>query len=147
MVDQTLRQVETQLGRPAETLVELDRRPLHLLAQPGSYVTLTLRDRATREVLEPTVDLRTGRVVNATELKQRDRDAIERRSALTPRLRRLLLRHPDLTEVHVEVTNSLGGQRRIIVDSVGVLGLADGPDVVRVDTIEETEIPDGTPAT
>ncbi|HEX6683900.1 MAG TPA: hypothetical protein VF062_13945 [Candidatus Limnocylindrales bacterium] len=139
-MDETLRQVATRLGRPAEKLVELDRRPLRLLTQPGSYATLTLRDRDTGQILEPTVDLATGRIVDATEIRQRERDAIERRGALTARLRRLLLRHPDVGEIQVQVTKTHGAQSQVVTDPAGVLGLADDPDVVRVDTTGEVEV-------
>jgi hypothetical protein len=125
--------VAGQLGRPAGALVELDRRPLALLTEPGFYLTLTLRDRQTREVLEPSVDLRTGRVVDAAELRRRDRDAVERRTTLTPRLRRLLLRHPELPSVRVRVQR--GGQvaEQVTTDAAGVLALADEEGVLGVD--------------
>jgi hypothetical protein len=143
VADDLVTLVAGQLGRPADALVELDRRPLALLTDPGPYVTLTLRDRGSRQVLEPTVDLRSGRLVDAAGLRQRDRDAVERRTALTPRLRRLLLRHPDLPSVRVSVQRAGGGTEEVTTDAAGVLALADDPGVVGVDRRGDVVVLDG----
>lgn len=140
--DDLLEQLAGQLGRPADTMVELDRRPLRLLVDRGSYLTVTLRDRVSREVLEPTVDLDTGVLVDADELRARDREAVERRPTIAPRLRGLLLRHPGLPAFEVLVAHVGGEIERVTSDATGVLVLADDPDVSRVDVAGETEIPD-----
>jgi hypothetical protein len=141
--DDLIEQLAIQLGRPADRLVELDRRPLQLLVHPGSYITVTLRDRQSREVLEPTLDLHTGNLVDAHDLRKRDREAVERRAALAPPLRRLLLRHPDLPSLEVLVTRGRGPVERLTSDPAGILSLADDPDVVRIDSAGEAEIRDG----
>jgi hypothetical protein len=138
-----VRLVAEQLGRPAEALVELDRRPLRLLVQPGPYLTVTVRDRQTRQVLEPTVDLVTGRLVDASALRERDRAALERRPALTAPLRRLLLRHPDLPRLDVLVRRRDGGVETVATDVDGVLALADDPDVVRIELHGDALVQDG----
>jgi hypothetical protein len=140
--DDLIQRLAVQLGRPADRLVELDRRPLRLLLQGGSYITVTLRDRQTREILEPTLDLQTGNLVDAHELRNRDREAVERRTALAPGLRRLLLRHPDLPSLDVLVTRTGGSTERLTSHPADILALADNPAVVHIDSSGDTEIPD-----
>ena len=130
------------LDVPAEQLVELDRRPLPLLATPGSFVVVTVRDRATGAVRDVAIEEQTGRLVDAAELRERDRSAIDQRSALSPRLRRLLLRHPGLDVVDVTVTRGDGTVTQEATGAAGVLALADDPRVVRVEPAGDTVIPD-----
>jgi hypothetical protein len=140
--DDLVQRLAVQLGRPADRLVELDRRPLRLLIRGGSYITVTLRDRQSKEILEPTLDLQTGNLVDAHELRKREREAVERRTALAPRLRRLLLRHPDLPSLEVLVTRTGGSTERVTTNPADILALADNPAVVRIDSSGEAEILD-----
>lgn len=139
--DNVLQLVAHGLNRPANTLNELDRRPLPSLLHRGPFLTVTLRDKVSREILEPTLDLSTGLLVDATALRQRDREAVERRAALTPRLGRLLLRHPDLPTVQILVTRHGQSEPRAL-DPLAVLALADAPDVTQLDVAVDPEIPD-----
>lgn len=136
------RRIAEHLDVPADQLVELDRRPLPLLVTPGSYVVVTVRDRGSGAVLDVALDERTGRLVEAADLQERDRSAIERRTALSPRLRRLLLRHPGLEAFDVTVTGRDGEVTRERAGAAGVIALADDPRVVRVEPTGDTVIPD-----
>jgi len=70
-----LQLVAAALGRPAEQLVELDRRSLRLAFVPGEFATVTVRDRLTREVLEATIDLASGAAADPSALRGRNRQA------------------------------------------------------------------------
>lgn len=140
--DDVLEILAEQLGRPVDKIVELDRRPFRLLVNSGSYLTVTLRDRVTREILEPTLDLEAGTLIDADELRTRDREEVDARTAIAPRLRRLLLRHPGLPPFEVLVVRTGGETERVSSDAAGVLVLADDPEVSRVDIVGETEIRD-----
>lgn len=140
--DDVLRIAGAALGRPVDVLVELDRRPFRLAFLPGSYVTVTVRDRTTREVLEPTLDLDTDTAVDADALRRLDRAAAEQRRALTPDLRDLLLRHPDLRRIEVRATRADGSTDALVTDAPGVASLADAPDVVRIALATDPEILD-----
>ena len=139
--DDVLRILARRLDRPLESLVELDRRPLPSLLHRGPLLTVTLRDKVSREVIEPTLDLTTRELVDATALRQRDQEAVQRRAALTPRLGRLLLRHPDLPTVEVLVIRR-GRTERVILNPVAILTLADAPDVTQLDVAVDPEIRD-----
>ncbi len=140
--DDLLEQLAARLDRPAHTLVLLDHRPLRLLLVPGSYVTATLRDKVTREVLEPTLDLTDGRLVEPERLRAADRAAAEEYTSLSPALRGLLLRHPDLVAFPVVVTRSGGTTEFFSGDAAQVLALAGAPDVSVVDVAGDVEIRD-----
>jgi hypothetical protein len=140
--DDLVAQLAAQLGRASHSLVELDRHPFRLLFIGGSFLTLTLRDQASREILEPTIDMGSRRVVDVGELRERDRAAAEERTTLTPRVRNLLLRHPDLPAFTVVVVRSDGRSEQVTGDADRVLALADDPDVSRVDIVGDIEIPD-----
>jgi hypothetical protein len=140
--DDLLDQLAAQLGRSSHSLVELDRRPFRLLFIGGSFLTLTLRDRASHEILEPTIDMGSRQVVDARELRERDRAAAEERTTLTPRVRNLLLRHPDLEAFTVFVVRSGGRSEQVTTDADRVLALADDPEVIRVDIVGDIEVPD-----
>lgn len=139
--DDVLRILARRLDRPVDTLVELDRRPLPSLLHRGPLLTVTLRDKVSREVLEPTLDLTTGELVDATALRQRDQETVQRRAALTPRLGRLLLRHPDLPTVDVLVIRR-GQTERVVLNPVAILAVADDPDVTQLDVAVDPEIRD-----
>jgi hypothetical protein len=130
------------LDRPVHRLVLLDQRPLQLLLVPGSYLTVTVRDTVSREVLEPTLDLDSGRLVEAEGLRAADRAAAAERTALSPGLRSLLLRHPDLAALTVVVTRSGGTTELFTGDAAEVLDLADRPDVSSVDVAGDVVIRD-----
>ncbi len=131
-----------QLGREGHTLVVLDERPLRLLLATGSYLTMTLRDKTTGEILEPTIDLTNGMLVDPRRLREKDRAAAAGYIALTPRLRDLLLRHPHLTAFTVAVRRTGGETERCTVDAAQVLALAQASDVVGLDIAEDVVVPD-----
>lgn len=137
-----LEQLASRLARPADTLVLLDQRPMRLLLLPGSYLTVTLRDRVTREVLEPTIDLTNATLVDAERLRAADRAAADEYTALSPGLRSLLLRHPDLVALTVLATRSGGTTELFTGDAARVLALAEAPDVTTVDVADDVEIQD-----
>ena len=116
--------------------------PFRLLFIGGSFLTLTLRDQASHEILEPTIDMDSRRVVDLRELRERDRAAAEQRTTLTPRVRNLLLRHPDVSAFTVVVDRSGGRSEEVTGDADRVLALADDPDVSRVDIVGDVEVPD-----
>jgi hypothetical protein len=100
--------VGSALGRPAEELQELDRRPLAFAFLEGRYATFVVRDRRTGEILEVTMDLDSGRRVDLSELRQLDQERAQVRGRkLEPDLLRILLRHPDLEQVQVRIHFSL----------------------------------------
>ncbi len=140
--DDVRRWIAVHLDVPVDQLVELDRQPLPLLATPGSYVVVTVRDRVSGAVRDVAMEERTGRVADAAELRERDRSALDQRSALSPRLRRILLRHPGLDAVDVTVTHRDGAVTRERTGTAGVVALADDPRVVRVEPAGDTVIPD-----
>jgi len=140
--DDLLEQLAARLDRPAHTLVLLDQRPLRLLLVPGSYVTVTLRDKVSREVLEPTLDLTNGRLVYAERLRAADRAAADEHTSLSPGLRSLLLRHPDVVALTVVATRSGGTTELFTGDAAQVLALADATDVSSVDVAGDVEIRD-----
>lgn len=107
-MDYPLRDVASILGRPVEELQELDRRPLPLAFLGGRYGAFVIRDLTTGETLDVTLDLNSGRPVDPVELRRLDRErgAVEGRK-LEPRLLEVLLRHPDLEQVQVQLHFSL----------------------------------------
>jgi hypothetical protein len=105
-------------------------------------VTLTVRDRQSRDVYEVTLDADTGHVVDATALRAQDREAAERHTALEPRLRAFLLRHPHVPGLEVLVTRADGTLNRVTTDPAGVVALADDPTVVQVRGAGDTVVPD-----
>jgi hypothetical protein len=137
-----LDKLAAQLGREGHTLVVLDERPLRLLVETGSYLTMTLRDRTTGEMLEPTIDLTNGMLADARRLREKDRAAAAGYTALTPRLRDLLLRHPHLAAVAVAIRRTGGATARFTGDARQVLALAQAPDVVELDIAEDVVVPD-----
>jgi len=142
-VSDLLALVGAALERPAEGLVELERRPLRLVFLPGDYVTLTLRDRGTREVFDVTVSPGTGEVHRREDLRSRDREAAARVVTLDPGLRSLLLRHPGLDALLVRVTSD-SRSRRLTASAADVVSLAREPGVRRVELLAEPEVPDST---
>lgn len=132
------------LGRPADELFELDRRPLRLAFLDRTYETIVVRDRATGTTVEATLDAATGERADPAELLQRNRElAAKLGGPLSPTLRDLVLRHPDITAVDVAVTRegdleptSLRASARELV------GLAQQPGVAWIELLEDPEIPD-----
>jgi hypothetical protein len=140
----TLAQVAAALGRPAEQLLELDRRPLRLAFLDGEYETVVVRDRATEETVETTLDSATGEPADTEELLRRDRQlAASVGGSLSPQLRDLVLRHPELEALEVAVTRvddpaptTLRASARELVT------LAQEPDVVGIELLEDPVILD-----
>ena len=140
----TLEQVAAAAGRPVERLTELDRRRQHFGFLPGSYETVVVRDQETGETLEVTLDAASGQPVDPAELVRRDRQLAARRAGpLSPALRDLALRHPELRDVRVAVARSgdaeptplRAGMREIIE-------IAEDPGVDRIELLEDPEILD-----
>lgn len=100
--------VADQLGRPADALQEIDRRPLPLAFLEGRYETYVVRDVETGERLEITLDLDSGRSVDPAELRSQDRSlATSKDRKLKPVLLDLLLRHPALERIEVRLNFAL----------------------------------------
>jgi hypothetical protein len=140
----TLEHVAAALGRPAEELVELDRRPLRLAFLDRTYETIVVRDRATGATVEATLDAATGERADPAELLPRDRQlAANLGGPLSPTLRGLVLRHPDLVAVHVAVTREGDPEPTPLRASVReVVELAREPGVARIELLEDPEILD-----
>jgi hypothetical protein len=139
-----LTQVGAVLGRAPEALQELDRRPLLLAFLGGNYETVVVRDRTTGETLEATLGVEDGERVDAAELRRRDREVAEREgTALDPRLRELLLRHPELAAMRVVVTRGTDGERSPLqAGAREIVAMAGDPDVTRIELAEDPEIID-----
>lgn len=133
--------VGVALQRPADELIELDRRALQLAFIPGEYVTVTVRDRRTRQVSDVTVSLATGERHASEDLRAQDRKAGAALTTLAPDLRALMLRHPGLPDLRVRVISATGA-REIHASVREVVALAGNGDVVRVDLLGEPEVPD-----
>lgn len=90
------------VGKPKSTLRLLDQIPLEFAFVEGSYMRYLVRDLATGETLDVTLDLAGNRVVSLQDLKRRDR---ERAAAITGKLAPdfldLVLAHPRLPELRV----------------------------------------------
>ena len=140
----TLGQVAAALGRPAEQLFELDRRPLTLAFLEGEYETIVVRDRTTEETVEATLDAATGELADPGELLRRDRELAARLGgALSPQLRELVLRHPELEGIAVAVTRSRDSKPTADCASARELvTLAHEPDVVGIELLESPVILD-----
>jgi hypothetical protein len=140
----TLAQVAGALGRPVEQLLELDRRPLRLAFLDRTYETVVVRDRATGETVEATLDAASGERADPAELLRRDRElAAKLGDRLSPTLRGLVLRHPELTAVHVAVTREGELEPKPLWASARELaGLARQAGVARIELLEEPEILD-----
>ena len=141
----TLEQVASVLGRPAGRLLELDRRPLRLAFLGRTYETIVVRDRADGTTVEATLDPATGERADPNELRRRDRElAVSAGGSLSPALRSLLLRHPELTAVRVAVTQKGGDarQRKLRASPGELIALAREPYVAWIELVEDPEIPD-----
>lgn len=129
--------VAALLGRPAEELVELDRRPLVFAFVDGRYEQVVLRVRGTREVFEVTVAT-DGRLVDVEELIARNRAvAAERAAVLDEALAGLLLRHPELEAIHVRYTRAGAADEHphpvtAVLSAPDIADLAGDPTVTRI---------------
>jgi hypothetical protein len=104
LTDGELEVVSSILGRPVGRLTELDRRLLPLAFVEGRYETFVLRDRETEEVLKVTLDRDALEAVDPQELRSLDRERAATEGAkLTPGLRDLVLRHPELSRIEIGV--------------------------------------------
>ena len=140
--DDLLRFAAAALGVDVEQLVQLDRHELRMAFVPGSFVQLTIRNRATREILEPTIDVGEGGLASADELRARNAAAGRELGALSPHLLGLLLRHGDLPRLEVRVTRSDGSAATLVTDVDGVVALARTSTTMHVELVTEPEIPD-----
>jgi hypothetical protein len=140
----TLTQVAAALGRPADRLLELDRRPLRLAFLGGEYETVVVRDRSTEETVEATLDAVTGEPADAEELLRRDRQlAASFGGALSPQLRDLVLRHPELEGVLVAVTREGDPEPTTVRASARELvALAQEADIAAIELLEDPMILD-----
>lgn len=140
----TLAQVAAALGRPAERLFELDRRPLQLAFLGRDYETIVVRDRASGDTLEATLDAATGEQADPAELRRRDRELAARLGRrLSPELRDLVLRHPELQTLHVAVTREGDTKPRTVrAGARELVALARQPDVIGIELLEEPVILD-----
>jgi hypothetical protein len=140
----SLDQVAAALGRPAEQLVELDHRPLTFAFLGGDYETVVVRDRSSGRNIAATLDAASGQRVDAAELRRRDRDlAASLGTRLSPELRYLLLRHPDLPAVSVLVSRSGdSGRTTVRAEARQIVTLAQDAGVARIELLEEPEIKD-----
>jgi hypothetical protein len=140
----TLTQVGAALGRPSETLQELDRRPLLFAFLGGSYETVVVRDRNTGEAIEATFGIDGAERVDAADLRRRNREAAERDGkTLDAALRELLLRHPELPSIRVFVTRTAAHEKAPVrASATEIVAMARSPDVVRIELTEDPEILD-----
>jgi hypothetical protein len=140
----TLEQVAAAAGRPVERLTELDRRRLRFGFLPGTYETIVVRDQGTGETLEVTLDAASGQPVDPAELIQRDRQlAAPHAGRLSPALRDLALRHPELRDVRVAVARSGDAEPTPLrADMREIIEIAQDSGVERIALLEDPEILD-----
>jgi hypothetical protein len=144
VVDERMEQIAAAVGWPAAQLVELDRRPLPLLLIEGTYETVTVRDQGSGQIRDVTVEAASGNVADPRSLRRQDSDMAHTNApALSPELRDLLLRHPELSQVRVWVTGHQESSRQPLTTSARAAArLAADPAVVRIDLAEDPVIPD-----
>lgn len=161
------------LERPVERLRVLDRRTLALAFVEGRYAIVVVRDLETDETLEVAFDVDRELPVDPTRLRQRDREraAVEGRK-LQPDLRELVLRHPELEEVEVQlrlVPPEMNGRLQLleaelqrleveatwrqlpsgadpvaaILSAQGIVRLASSPLIEEMELLGDPEIVDG----
>jgi hypothetical protein len=140
----TLTQVAAALGRPAEQLFELDRRPVPVAFLDRDYETVVVRDRVSGETVEATLDAATGEQADPAELLRRDRElAASLGRRLSPELRDLVVRHPELQNVRVAVTREGDPEPTPLRAGVRELvALAQEPGVARIELLEDPQILD-----
>jgi hypothetical protein len=141
----TLEQAAAASGRPPDRLTELDRRRHRFAFLRGTYETVVVRDRETGETLEIALDVATGQRVDVSELTRRDRElAASRAGRLSPPLRDLAVRHPDLSGVRVAVVRAGDAAPTPVRASMReIIELSEDPSVQRIDLLEDPEVPDG----
>jgi hypothetical protein len=140
----TLEQVAAAAGMRIERLTELDRRHVRFSFLPGTYETVVVRDQGTGETLEVTLDVASGRPVDPAELVRRDRQLAARRAGpLSPALRDLALRHPDLRDIRVAVARSGDAEPTPLRAGIReIIEIAEDPGVDRIELLEDPEILD-----
>lgn len=95
-------EVAAALGLPSERIRVLDERPLVFAFVEGEYRIFTIRDLATGELQDVTLNEESGERVDPDSLRARDRElAASEGKKLTPVLLDLLLRHPELVAIEV----------------------------------------------
>lgn len=142
-------EVAALLGRPADELQELDRRPLVYAFAEGRHTQLVLRDRVSREVFEITVSA-DGRLVDVEALAARNRAvAAERASVLDDELSSLLLRHPELERLRVAVSHAAAARHQAaprpveaVLSAREVAELSGDPTVHRIVLLDDPVILD-----
>lgn len=110
----------------------------------GAHETVTVRDRESGQVRDVTVEVASGDAADPGDLRRLDRELASRRApALSPELRDLLLRHPELAQVQVWVTRGGQAERQLVTTSArDAAQLAEEASVVRVDLAEDPIILD-----
>jgi hypothetical protein len=110
----------------------------------GEYETVVVRDRSTEETVEATLDAVTGEPADAEELLRRDRQlAASFGGALSPQLRDLVLRHPELEGVLVAVTREGDPEPTTVRASARELvALAQEADIAAIELLEDPMILD-----
>lgn len=95
-------EVAAALGLPSDRIRVLDERPLVFAFVEGEYRTFTIRNLATGELQDVTLSEDSGERVDPDSLRARDRELAATEGAkLTPALRDLLVRHPELAAIEV----------------------------------------------
>ena len=140
----TLDQVAAALGQPIEQLLELDHRRLTFAFLGGEFETVVVRDRMSGRILEATLDSTSGQLVDATELRRQDGElSTELGSRLSPDLRELLLRHPELPLIEVIVSrNGVSDRSPLRAPVREIVALAQDDKVAYIDLMEEPQIRD-----
>lgn len=132
----TRHDIASLLGRPAEELTELDRRPLMFAFIDGHFNQIVLRDEISGDVFEITVSAQ-GDLVSANQLAARNQwAAAQRASVLDGELVSLLVRHPELSHVKVRITRASTSHRAeveaAVLSAPEVVALADDASVTRI---------------
>jgi hypothetical protein len=143
MTEAALRRAAATLGRSADQLQLLDRRPLPFAFVTGHYEALTLRDRASGELLEVALDLDSGERVDPVNLRRLDRErASIEGAALTPELVDLMLRHPELRAVRVHVRRTDGSTHQAALSVPEIVALAARERDSAIELAGDPEVPD-----
>lgn len=132
----TRHDIASLLGRPADELTELDRRPLVFAFIDGHFNQIVLRDEISGDVFEITVSAQ-GDLVSANQLAARNQwAAAQRASVLDGELVSLLVRHPELSHVKVRITRASTSHRAeveaAVLSAPEVVALADDASVTRI---------------
>jgi hypothetical protein len=141
-------EVAAALGLPSDRIRVLDERPLVFAFVEGEYRIFTIRNLATSELQDVTLDQATGERVDPDGLRARDRElAASEGKKLTPALRDLLVRHPELSALEVRATfdeprSGAAGQGRARLESeLARLGIEASPRATDDGLVLEVSLP------